>query len=78
MNVMNLKITSAVCALVSNADGKLIRCEVEMLLSPFQLMPMYMAKALEGFPFDGQRKVIVPFSRVSFVSRKNGDQPDAQ
>jgi hypothetical protein len=70
---MNLKITPAVCALVSTSDGLLVRCNVEMVLSPYRLMPMYAAEAIEGHPFDGQRKVIVPAHRVSFVSLKNGD-----
>jgi hypothetical protein len=76
MTTMNLKITPTVCALVSTPDGTFVRCTVEMVLSPYQLMPMYQAEAIEGRPFDGQRKVIVPFTRVSFVSLK-GQQPHA-
>jgi hypothetical protein len=60
------------CALVSTPDGQSVKCEVQMALSTQQLMPMYQAEALEGSPFDGQRKVIVPFSRLSFVKTQEG------
>jgi hypothetical protein len=56
-------------ALVSTPDGQRVQCEVEMILSSYQLMPMYQAKAIEGHPFDGQRKVIVPFSRLVLISK---------
>ena len=69
MPAMNLNITPTVCAFVSTADGLQVQCKVEMVLSPYWLMPMYKAEALEGHPFDGQRKVIVPSHRVSFASR---------
>jgi hypothetical protein len=54
-------------AMVSTAGGQFVKCEVQMALSPRQLLPTYQATAVEGHPFDGQRKVIVPFSRLSFV-----------
>lgn len=66
MLAMNLTITPTVCALVSTPDGLAVQCRVEMVLSPYYLMPMYKAEAIEGRPFDGQRKVIVPSHRVSF------------
>lgn len=77
---MNLQITPTVSAFVSTADGLFVRCQVQMLLSSDYLMPMYAAEAIEGHPFDGQRKVIVPNHRVSFsyagpVPQMIGDQP---
>lgn len=73
---MNLQITPTVCALVSTPDGLQVQCRVEMVLSSKYLMPMYRAEAIEGRPFDGQSKVIVPMHRVSFSYR--GDQSHAQ
>jgi hypothetical protein len=71
MKDMNLHITPTVCAFVSTPDGRQVQCKVEMVTSSYLLMPMYKAEAIEGHPFDGQSKVIVPFHRVSFSPRRS-------
>lgn len=78
---MNLNITQTVCAMVSTPDGRQVQCVVEMVLSPYYLMPMYKAEAIEGLPFNDRRKAIVPMHRVSFSYARTmppGDQPHDQ
>jgi hypothetical protein len=66
---MNTSTLAKFYAMVLTAQGSCVKCEIQMVLSPYQLMPMYRAKAMEGHPFDGQRKVIVPFSRLVFEEK---------
>ena len=63
---------STLRALVRDADGVQILCKVvQIVSSPFVLLPLVQLQAVDGRPFNNRREVVVQQNKVYFTSRQS-------